>query len=93
MPIRGAPGGLSTQSNPLELSSSTGSLLGRVLGFFAEKKTLYAIANLPEVYREGAAPASGRGPSGPVSWTVRASTESPARRSVPVFGTQIAANR
>jgi hypothetical protein len=76
-----------------------GSLQGRVLGFFAEKKTIGAIADRPapgvdrtEVCRGGVAPAPGRGPSGPVSWTVRASAESPTRRSVPVFGTQICAN-
>jgi hypothetical protein len=76
----------------LELSPSMGSLQGRVLGFFAEKKTLGAIVDRTEVCRGGVAPAPGRGPSGPVSWTVRASAESPTRWSVPVFGTQICAN-
>ena len=76
MPIRGAPGSLPTQSNPLELSPSTGSLLGRVLGFFVEKKTLCTIAD----------------PSDPVPRTVRSSTESPARWSVLVFGARIYAN-
>jgi hypothetical protein len=72
MPIRGAPGGLSTRSNPLELSPSTGSLMGRVLGLFTEKETLCAIsdrptsnANRPKVCKGGAAPAPNRGPSAP----------------------------
>jgi hypothetical protein len=63
-----------------------------------EKKTLCAIADHPalgsdrsEVCR-GAAPALGRGPSGPVPRTIRTFAESPARRSVPVFGTLIGAN-
>jgi hypothetical protein len=64
-----------------------------------EKKTLYAIADRPalgadrpEVCRGGVAPAPSHGPSSPVLRTVRASAESPARRSVPVFGAWIGAN-
>jgi hypothetical protein len=93
MPIRGAPGGLPTWRNPLELSPPTGSLSGRVLGFFVEKKTLCAIvdrsalgADRPEVCRGGATHVPCCGPSGPVPWTVRASAESPARQYVLVFG-------
>jgi hypothetical protein len=64
-----------------------------------EKKTLYSIADRPapgadrpDVRRGGAAPAPGRGLSGPVPRTVRAYAEIPTRRSVPVFGVQIGAN-
>jgi hypothetical protein len=71
-----------------------GSLPGRVLGFFTEKKTLYAIADHPapgadhpEVCGGGAAPTLGHRLFDPVPWTVRASTESSARRSVRIFGT------
>jgi hypothetical protein len=106
MLIRGAPGGLSTRSNPLELSPSTGSLMGRVLGFFAEKKTICAIAdrlapgvdrptpgaNRPKVCIGEAAPAPGRGPSDLVSRTVCVSAETPTKRSVSVFDTRISAN-
>src|SRR5688572_1462726 len=90
MPIRGAPGALPTRSYPLELSPLMGSLLRRVLWFFAENKTLCVIVDrptpgtdCPEVCRGGAAPALGRGPSDPMTRTVRASAESPARRYVP----------
>jgi hypothetical protein len=64
MTIRGAPSGLPTRSNALELFPSMGSLSGRVTGFFAEKKTLCAImdrlalgADRPEACRGGSAPA------------------------------------
>jgi hypothetical protein len=84
----------------LKLSPSTESLPGRVLGFFEEKKTLCVIADRlalgedrsalgtdrPEACRGGVAPAPDRGPSKPVPRTVRASAESTAKWSVPVFG-------
>jgi hypothetical protein len=64
MPIRGATSDLLTQSNALELSPLTRSLRGRVLGFFAEKKTLCAIVDRPasgadrsEACRGGSTPA------------------------------------
>jgi hypothetical protein len=83
----------------LELSPSMASLPGRVVGFFAEKKTLCAIvdhstlgADRPEVCKGGSTPAPGRGPSGPMPQIVHASAESSARRFVPVFGTWIGAN-
>jgi hypothetical protein len=58
----------------------------------AAKKTLCAIADRPDVRRGGVAPVPGRGPSGPILRTVRASAESTTRWSFLVFGAQIGAN-
>jgi hypothetical protein len=83
----------------LELFPSTGSLSRRVLGFFAEKKTLCAItdrpapgADHPKACREDPLLRPGRGLSGPVPRTVRASVESTAIWFIPVFGAQIDTN-
>jgi hypothetical protein len=67
--IRGAPSGLPTRSNALELSPSIGSLLERVLGFLAEMKTIAIAdrlapgADRPEACRRGSAPAPDHVPS------------------------------
>jgi hypothetical protein len=58
----------------------------------AANKTLCVIADRSDVCRGRVVPARGRGPSDPMSRTIRGSAESTARRSVPVFGAQIAAN-
>jgi hypothetical protein len=60
---------------------------------YAPSRTVQAPGtNRLDVRRGGDAPTLGRGPTGPRPQTIRASTESTARRFVLVFGAQIVAN-
>lgn len=89
------------RSNALELSPSTRSLRGRVLGFFAEKKTLY-ISRGQSGSRCGPSGSvqghgvpllrPGRGSSGREPRTIHTSAESTVRWFVSVFDVQIDAN-
>jgi hypothetical protein len=84
MSTRGVLGGLPMPRHTLRSLLPDGVPLGsRDLGLLRRRRPFAPLwtvrvlgADHPDLRREGVAPAPGRGPSGPVSWTVRASAES-----------------